>query len=162
MTPRVGAPAPDLVLPDIHGTPVALHALRGTPVLLVFVPFAFSAVCTDELGALRDAHAALTAGGDGVPGVRVLAVSCDPMFALRAWTQQEGYPFDLLSDFWPHGAAARSYGVLDESAGHPRRGSFLVDAAGVLRWSLLNPAGRGRDVGEYRRALAELWGGPRR
>lgn len=146
-----GDPAPDLVLPDTHGTPVSMSDLRGAPVLLVFVPFAFSGTCTDELGALRDDVATFDDAG-----VRVLAVACDPMFALRAWGAQERYPFDLLSDFWPHGAGARAYGVFDEATGHALRGSFLVDAAGVVRWSLVHPRGRARPLAAHREALATL------
>ncbi|ADG75039.1 alkyl hydroperoxide reductase/ Thiol specific antioxidant/ Mal allergen [Cellulomonas flavigena DSM 20109] len=149
--PAPGSPAPDLTLPDTHGTPVTLSGLRGTPVAIVFVPFAFSGTCTGELCELRDNIAAFDEAG-----VRLLVVSCDPMFALRAWAEQEGYTFDLLSDFWPHGAAARAYGVLDETSGHALRGSFLVDADGVVRWSVVNPRGQARPLAAYRQALAAL------
>lgn len=149
--PVVGTPAPDLTLPDTHGTPVTLSELRGTPVVLVFFPFAFSGICTGELCELRDNIAAFDDAG-----VRLLGVSCDPMFTLRAFGEQEGYGFDLLSDFWPHGAAARAYGVFDEATGHALRGSFLVDAEGVLRWSVVNPRGQARPVAAYREALAAL------
>lgn len=151
MSPALGAPAPDLTLPDTHGTPVTLSGLRGEPVLLVFVPFAFSGTCTSELCELRDDLSAFQTAG-----VRLLAVSCDPMFTLRAWAAAEGYTFDLLSDFWPHGAAASAYGVFDEASGHALRGSFLVDADGVLRWSVVNPRGRARPLAAYHEALAAL------
>ena len=149
--PVVGSPAPDLALPDTHGTPVTLSGLRGTPVALVFFPFAFSGICTGELCELRDNIAAFDDAG-----VRLLAVSCDPMFTLRAFGEQEGYGFDLLSDFWPHGDAARAYGVFDEATGHALRGSFLVDAEGVVRWSVVNPRGQARPLAAYREALASL------
>ncbi|MBO3086898.1 peroxiredoxin [Cellulomonas dongxiuzhuiae] len=149
--PQVGTRAPGLTLPDTHGTPVALAQLRGTPVAVVFFPFAFSGICTAELCELRDDIAAFDDAG-----VRLLAVSCDPMFALRAWSEQERFPFDLLSDFWPHGEAARAYGVFDEATGHALRGSFLVDADGVLRWSVVNPRGQARPLLAYRQALAAL------
>ena len=148
---RVGDLVPDLTLPDTHGTPVTLSELRGEPVVLVFVPFAFSCICTDELCELRDNLATFDDAG-----VRLLAVSCDPMFTLRAWAEREEYQFDLLSDFWPHGAAARAFGVFDESTGHALRGSFLVDADGVLRWSVVNPRGTARPLAAYREALATL------
>ncbi|UZN01733.1 peroxiredoxin [Cellulomonas sp. S1-8] len=151
--PTLGALAPDLTLPDTHGTPVTLSQLRGTPVAVVFYPFAFSGTCTGELCELRDNIAAF----DEV-GVRLLAVSCDAMFTLRAWSEQEGYTFDLLSDFWPHGAAARAYGVFDEASGHALRGSFLLDADGVLRWSVVHPRGQARPLSAYREALATLAG----
>jgi mycoredoxin-dependent peroxiredoxin len=147
----VGRPAPDFVLTDTHGSPVRLSELRGTPVLLVFVPFAFSGVCTGELSELRDNVAVL-----GDAGARLLVISCDPVHALRAWAEQEGYTFDLLSDFWPHGEVARAYGVFDPARGRAERGSFLLDADGVLRWSVVSPSGRARDLEGYRAALAAL------
>lgn len=149
--PQVGRPAPAFSLPDTHGTPVTLAGLAGGPVALVFVPFAFSATCTGELCELRDNLAAFQQAG-----VHLAAISCDPMFSLRAWAEQEGYSFDLLSDFWPHGAAARAYGVFDEGAGIALRGSFLVDADGILRWSVVNPRGQARPLSGYLEALAAL------
>ncbi|MFH5823363.1 peroxiredoxin [Georgenia sp. AZ-5] len=149
--PAVGAAAPDFELPDTHGTPVRLSALRGTPVALVFFPFVFSGICTSELCELRD-----NLGEFAARGVRLLAISTDAMFAQRAWAEAEGFGFDLLSDFWPHGEAARAYGVLDESDGHALRGSFLLDADGVVRWSVVNPRGQARDLDAYRGALASL------
>lgn len=152
--PGPGDVAPDFALPDTHGTPVRLHDLRGTPVLLVFVPFAFSGVCTGELSDLRD-DAGLGATIVAT-GTRVLVVSCDSMVTLRAWDEQRGFGLDLLADFWPHGAVARSYGVLDEVDGVARRATFLVDADGVVRWSVVNPRGVARDIADYRAALAAL------
>ena len=149
--PRPGDPAPELVLPDTHGTPVSLADLRGTPVAVVFFPFAFSGICSGELCELRDNLEDFEAAG-----VRVLGVSCDPMFALRAWSEREGFGFDLLSDFWPHGAAARAFGVFDEASGSASRGSVLVDGDGIVRWSVLSPRGTARDLGAYRAALAAL------
>lgn len=149
--PRVGELAPDFTLVDTHGTPVTLSALRGTPVALVFVPFAFSGICTGELCELRDNLAAFERAG-----VRLLAISCDAMFSLRAWAEQDGYTFDLLSDFWPHGEVARAYGVLDEERGLALRGSFLLDADGVVRWSVVNPRGQARDLAGYLGAIEAL------
>ncbi|WP_448631626.1 peroxiredoxin [Cellulomonas soli] len=151
--PAVGDLAPDLELPDTHGTPVRLSALRGTPVALVFVPFAFSGICTGELCELRDNLAAFDHAG-----VRVLVVACDSMFSLRAWAEQDGYPFELLSDFWPHGQAARAYGVFDDERGLALRGSFLLDAQGVVRWRVVNPRGQARDLDGYLRAIEALVG----
>lgn len=149
--PAPGDVAPDVSLPDTHGTPVSLVALRGGPVVVVFFPFAFSGICSGELCELRDNLEDFEAAG-----VRVLGVSCDPMFTLRAWAEAEGFGFDLLSDFWPHGAAARAFGIFDEAQGIALRGSFLIDADGVVRWSVVNPRGQARDLGAYRAALAAL------
>ncbi|WP_127127425.1 peroxiredoxin [Georgenia sp. SYP-B2076] len=147
----VGTPAPDFELPDTQGTPVRLKALRGSPVAVVFFPFAFSRTCSSELCELRD-----NLGDFAERGVRLLGISTDAMFAQRAWAEQEGFGFDLLSDFWPHGAVARAYGVLDEANGHALRGSFLVDANGLVRWSIVNPRGQARALSSYRAALAGL------
>ena len=149
--PRPGDPAPEIVLPDTHGTLVSLVGLRGTPVVLVFFPFAFSSMCTSEAGELRDNLEDFEAAG-----VRLLGISCDPKHALRAWAEQEGLGFDLLSDFWPHGAAARSFGVFDDGSGMAVRGSFLIDADGIVRWQVVNAPGHARDIGAYRAALAAL------
>ncbi|WP_282945188.1 redoxin domain-containing protein [Cellulomonas endometrii] len=147
----VGATAPVLRLPDAHGASVTVGGPAGGATLLVFVPFAFSRTCTAELGELQAGLPELDAAG-----VRVLAVSCDPMFALRAWAEQDGYTFGLLSDFWPHGAAARAYGVFDDAQGFARRGSFLLDDRGVVRWSLVHPGGQARPFAAYREAVAAL------
>ncbi len=151
MSLAVGDVAPDFSLPDTHGTPVTLSGLRGGPVAAVFVPFAFSGTCTGELCDLRDN---LSAFQDA--GVHLLVVSCDPMFSLRAWAQAEGYGFDLLSDFWPHGEVARAFGVFDEERGRANRGSFLLDADGVVRWTVVNPAGEARPIAAYRQAIDAL------
>ena len=112
MTLSVGDAAPEFSLPDQDKQVVSLAELRGTPVLLVFYPFAFSGLCTGELCQLRDELAVYTDAG-----VQVLAVSTDPVFSLKAFREQEGFDFPLLSDFWPHGATAQAYGAFNEKAG---------------------------------------------
>ncbi len=147
--PAVGEPAPDFTLADQHGTPVRLSALRGKPVLIAFFPWAFSAVCGGELRALRDARF-------GDTGVALLAISVDSMFALRVYSDTEGFEFPLLADCWPHGEIATRYGVFDESVGVALRGSFVVDSAGILQWRVLNGVGEARNVDDYHRALGAL------
>jgi len=152
MTTGVGEQAPDFELQDQHGQTVRLSGLRGrTAALVVFYPWAFSRVCGGELQELRDRYDEVL-GSD----VALLAVSTDPFFSLRAYADQEGFTFPLLSDFWPHGAVAKDYGVFDEEAGVALRGSFLVDRAGILRWSVVNPIPEARDVDDYRSAIAAL------
>ncbi|RYV52603.1 peroxiredoxin [Pengzhenrongella frigida] len=148
---QVGELAPDFTLPDTHGTPVRLSDLRGEAVAVVFVPFAFTGICTGELCELRD-----NIGDFDAAGVRLLVVSCDPTPSQRAWSEQEGFGFDLLSDFWPHGAAAQAFGVFDAAKGRSVRGSFLIDDAGIVRWTVVNPSGQPRDLAGYRTALAAL------
>ena len=64
-------------------------------------------------------------------GARVLAVSCDAMYTLRAYADAGGIAFDLLSDHWPHGAIAQAYGVFDELAGCARRGTLRAGRHGL-------------------------------
>ncbi|MEU9833202.1 peroxiredoxin [Streptosporangium sp. NPDC048047] len=151
MAVEVGSPAPDFELKDQHGTPVKLSDHRGRKVVLIFYPLAFSGVCHGELCALRDEFIA-TAPED----VQVLTVSVDSVFTHRAWADQEGYTFPLLSDFWPHGQVAQAYGVFDEEKGLANRGTFIIDGDGVVRWSVVNPIPEARDIAEYRKVLAEL------
>ena len=148
-TKGVGDPAPDFRTRNHHGETVTLDALvdgAQSSVLLVFYPWAFSGICTSELGALRDGHAELAAAG-----VRVVAVSCDAMFTLRAFAEAAQLPFDLVNDHWPHGAIAREYGVFDDEAGCALRGSFLLDRSGTITWSVLNGIGEPRDIVEHLR-----------
>ena len=117
---------PDFTLRDQHGQDVSLSSFRGRKaVVVMFYPFAFSRVCTGELCAVRDRLPTFESDD-----VQVLALSCDPMFALRAFAEQDGLTFPLLSDFWPHGAVARAYGVFNEERGCSDRSTFIVDKDG--------------------------------
>jgi peroxiredoxin len=152
MTLAIGTPAPEFALKDQHGQVVRLGDFAGARnVVLVFYPFAFSRVCTGELCELRDNIAVFEDAN-----VQVVGVSCDPVHAQRAWAEQEKYEFPLLSDFWPHGTVARAYGVFDERTGSAIRGTFLVDTAGTLRWSVVNRPGQARPLSAYREAVAQL------
>ncbi len=152
MTLQVGDQAPDFALKDQHGQLVRLSAFRGREaVLVVFYPFAFTGVCGRELHALQAAHAELTSRG-----VALLAVSVDSMYAQRVFAEREGFMFPMLADFWPHGGVASAYGVLHEKAGVALRGSFLVDRAGTVRWSVLNQIPDARDIDEVTKAVAAL------
>jgi peroxiredoxin (alkyl hydroperoxide reductase subunit C) len=148
----VGDPAPEFTLPDFNRQPVSLADFRGRQAaLLVFYPFAFSGICTGELTQVRDHLADFQNDA-----VQVLAISTDPTYALRAWAGEQDFTFPLLSDFWPHGAVATRYGVFNESAGMPIRGTFLVDAGGVVRFAEANPPGQPRDQDQWRRVIAAL------
>ncbi|KGN42481.1 peroxiredoxin [Knoellia aerolata DSM 18566] len=146
----MGTRAPSFSLRDQNGAEVALADHLGQRhVLLVFYPWAFSGICTGELTEIRD-----DLGRFVTEDVQVVTVSCDAMFSLRAYADRDGYFFPLLSDFWPHGEVARAYGVFDEEAGVARRGTFLIDPDGVIRWSLVSGIGERRDFSGYHDALA--------
>jgi peroxiredoxin len=146
---ELGGPAPDFTLRDQFGQDVTLSSFRGRKaVALLFYPFAFSGVCTGELSGVRDRlDEFLTFETE------VLAISCDPVYSLRAFADAEGLNFPLLSDFWPHGAVASAYDVFDESKGRARRSSYVVDREGRVRWAVHNAMPEGRDLDEH---LAQL------
>jgi mycoredoxin-dependent peroxiredoxin len=144
-----GRLAPDFTLRDQHGRAVSLSALRqDRVVVLVFYPFAFSRVCTGELRELQDQADRFEQAGAALVGV-----SCDPMFALRVYADQDGITFPLLSDFWPHGEVASSYRVFDDERGCATRSTFVIDHAGVVQWQVHNPMGEARDVETYLRQV---------
>ncbi|MCZ2837199.1 peroxiredoxin [Modestobacter sp. VKM Ac-2985] len=151
MTLTVGDTAPEFSLPDQDKQVVSLSGLRGAPVLVVFYPFAFSGICTGELCQLRDELATYTDAG-----VQVVAISTDPTFSLKAFRAEQGFGFPLLSDFWPHGVTAQAYGVFNERAGMPLRGTFLVDAEGALVFSEVNQPGDARAQSGWKDAVATL------
>ena len=148
-----GLAAPAFSLTDQNGREFALEEHRGTAILLVFVPFAFSDVCTNELVELRNA-------GDlqGREDLVVVIVSCDSMYTMKAWADTHSYRSPLLSDFWPHGDVARSFDVFNEAEGLANRGTFLIDNDGIVRWSVVNPKGKARNIDDYRREVFALLG----
>jgi mycoredoxin-dependent peroxiredoxin len=152
MAVEVGDEAPDFELKDQHGTPVTLSGFRGEKdVVLVFYPLAFSGVCTSELCAIRDDFPEVTRDD-----VELLTISVDSTYSLRTWADRDHFGFSLLSDFWPHGAVAKSYGVFDENIGVAKRGTFIIDKTGVVRWKVVNPIPQARDIADYQKALAAL------
>lgn len=150
--PPVGMIAPEFSLPDQFGRPVrSADKIADRALLVVFYPFAFSGICTGELQEIRDDFGAFQ--NDAVD---VVTISCDPMFSLRAWDDQEAYFFPLLSDFWPHGEVSRSYGVFEQQGGFARRGTFLIGRDGRIAWSLVNDPGERRDFAGFHQAVARL------
>lgn len=152
MSVQVGQEAPDFELRNHNGTPVRLSSFRGEKnVVLVFYPLAFTPTCTGELCAIRD-ESTVFENDDTV----VFGVSCDSPATLKVFAEREQYEFDLLSDFWPHGAVSRDYGVFLEERGFPTRGTFIIDKAGVVRWMVVNSPADARSTQDYRDALAAL------
>jgi mycoredoxin-dependent peroxiredoxin len=150
MSLEVGDQAPDFTLKDQNNQEWTLSEFQGDRnVLVVFYPLAFSGICTGELDQLRDELAEFAA-------VQVLAVSVDSAYTLKAWSEQQGYDFPLLSDFWPHGKVAQDYGVFNDKAGLANRGTFLVDTHGVIRFAEMNQPGEARDQTIWKQALAAL------
>lgn len=153
MAIEVGQKAPEFELVDQDGNSVKLSDFAGEKaVALVFYPFTFTGVCEGELCQLRDDYSVYEEAG-----VQVLAVSCDSKFAQKKWADEMGYKFPVLSDFWPHGEAAKAYGVFDESHGCATRGTFIIDKNGILVDTFDSPAlTTPREYDNYKAALAKL------
>lgn len=152
MSVEIGSKAPDFELSNQHGQKVKLSDFRGKKnVVVVFFPFAFTGICTGELCVIRDEVADFVADG-----IETLAISCDPVPSLKEFSEQNNIEYSVLSDFWPHGATAKDYGVFLEDTGFATRGTFIIDKEGTVRWSVINGPGEARSTDEYRAALAAL------
>ena len=128
MAAEIGAPAPPFALRDPSKEVVSLDQFAGRRTLVVFIPFPFTGNCSDELCTLRDHLADLNDLDAGV-----VAITCDTPFANGAWSEQNGFGFPVLSDFWPHGEICRAYGAFNEKTGSATRTTFVLDGAGVVR-----------------------------
>ena len=152
MSLKVSDSAPYFELVNQFGQKTSLSSFNGKKnVVVLFYPFAFSGICTGELCALRDDLASFQNDK-----VELLAISCDPMYSLKMFGEKEGYKFQLLSDFWPHGAIAKKYGVFNEERGCAVRGTFIIDKTGKIRWQIVNSLGDARNLVDYKAALASL------
>ena len=152
MTLTIGQAAPDFELSDQHGEKISLSSFKGKKnVVVLFIPFAFTGTCTGELCALRDDLAPFQNDN-----VQLLAISCDSMFTQRIFAEQEGYKFPVLADFWPHGAAAKAYGIFNEELGCAMRGTFIIDKEGIVRWQVINGLGDARNIADYKTAISAL------
>ena len=127
---KVGDIAPNFTLPAIYGEKISLIQYRGKQnVVLSFVPAAWTPICSDQWPGYNIAkdifnqHEAI-----------LLGITVDNLPTLFAWTNQMGQLwFPILSDFWPHGAAAKRFGVL-RSDGVSERALFVIDKKGIIRY----------------------------
>ena len=142
----VGQIAPDFTLPDENGHKVRLWDQRGSPVVLVFHPAAFSSVCTDELCAYRDDYSQFEA-----KGARVFSISRDTHWTLKAWKEAMSFKHTLLSDM--KGEVARLYGCWNEELALAERLTVVVDKGGVIRYVTRSEILQPRD---HREALAAI------
>ena len=131
---EAGRPAPDFTLARFEGRPFTRADLEGRTTVLVFYPFAFSPVCTDQLGLYNEVLDDIEARGATVYGV-----SCDATWSQQAFKQQLGVAIEQLSDFEPKGATCRAFGVL-HPGGFPQRALVLIGPDAVVRWSYEAPS----------------------
>ena len=127
---KVGDRAPDFTLPSVSGEKVSLSQFRGKRnVVLSFVPAAWTPVCSDQWPGYNIAKD-IFSQYDAV----LLGITVDNIPTLFAWTNQMGQLwFPVLSDFWPHGAVAKRYGLL-RSNGVSERALFVIDKKGIIRY----------------------------
>jgi peroxiredoxin (alkyl hydroperoxide reductase subunit C) len=125
-----GEPAPEFRLARAAGgEPFTRADLRGRTTVLVFYPFAFSPVCTDQLSVYNELLDEFTAKGATLYGV-----SCDAVWSQKAFKEHLNIDIEQLSDFEPKGATCRAFGVL-HPGGFPQRAVVVIGPDAVVRWS---------------------------
>jgi peroxiredoxin (alkyl hydroperoxide reductase subunit C) len=127
-----GTPVPAFVLQREDGSEFTQDDLQGATTVLVFYPFAFSPVCTDQLQVYEEALPELAE-----QGVTVYGVSTDSTYAQAAFREKIGVSIEQLSDFEPKGATARTLGAYFEPGGMTNRALVIVGPDGVVAWSHL-------------------------
>jgi len=131
---EAGRPAPDFALATLAGAPFTRAQLEGRTTILVFYPFAFSPVCTDQLAIYNEVRDDFAERGATLYGV-----SCDATYSQQAFKEQLGIAIGQLSDFEPKGATCRAFGVL-HPGGFPQRALVLTGPDAVVRWSYEAPS----------------------
>jgi peroxiredoxin len=129
-----GVPAPDFTLERREGPPFTRADLQGGTTILVFYPFAFSPVCTEQLAVYNELLPDFAERGATLYGV-----SCDSVWSQQAFRERLGVEIEQLSDFEPKGATCRAFGVL-HPGGFPQRALVLTGSDAVVRWSYEAPS----------------------
>jgi peroxiredoxin (alkyl hydroperoxide reductase subunit C) len=124
-----GTPVPEFTLRREDGSKFTRDDLQGQTSVLVFFPFAFSPVCTDQLNLYEEVLDDFKAQGATVYGV-----SCDSTWALKAFKDKLGVTIEQLSDFEPKGATCRAFGVYHR-AGFAQRALVITGHDGTVKWS---------------------------
>ena len=155
MAVDVGAKAPDFTLHNQDHESVTLsEVLKKGPVVLAFLPGAFSGTCTTEMCTFRDSASDLNA-----VKAQVLGVTVDTFFVLKAWSDAHKFTFPLLSDF--NKEVTPLYGVLNPDMiglkNIAKRAVFVIDSGGVVRHrEVVEDARNEPDYGKVKQALAAL------
>jgi peroxiredoxin (alkyl hydroperoxide reductase subunit C) len=131
---KVGDMAPDFTLPAVSGKQISLKDYRGKQiVVLSFVPAAWTPVCSDQWPGYNIVEDLFKENN-----ATLLGISVDNIPTLFSWTRQMGHLwFEVLSDFWPHGKVAQSFGIL-RSTGVCDRTVVIIDQKGIIRYINVN------------------------
>jgi peroxiredoxin len=130
----VGALAPDFSLPHTPHAHVALHGLRGTPVVLVFYPMDWEPVSREQLRLYQNYSDDFARFG-----AQMLGLSTDHVYSHDAFARDAQIRFPLLSDFEPRGSVARQYGVFRDTQGVSARALFVLDSRRIIRFGKAYP-----------------------
>ncbi|MBF6620775.1 MAG: redoxin domain-containing protein [Patulibacter sp.] len=149
-----GTPVPPITLKREDGADFTQEDLKGRTTVLVFYPFAFSPVCTDQFQVYEELGSELQAQNAVMYGV-----STDPSFSQVAFREKLGVTIEQLSDFEPKGEASKALGAYFEPGGMTNRALIVVDADGVVAWSHLAASpGELPGVDKVREGLAAVSG----
>jgi len=129
-----GTPVPEFTLRREDASPFTRSDLGGRTTVLVFYPFAFSPVCTDQLNLYQEVLDDFAGRGATLYGV-----SCDSSWSLHAFREKLGVSIEQLSDFEPKGATCRAFGVYHEG-GFPQRALVIIGPDAVVTWSYQAPS----------------------
>jgi peroxiredoxin len=155
MSVQIGQEAPDFTLKNTDTQDITLSSFRGQKnVVLLFVPFAFTGVCTNELCSVRD-----TLGNYTNLDAEVLGISVDSPFAQKQWKEKENLNFTLLSDF--NREVGKAYGAQYDALmgfqGVAKRAAFVIDKQGKIRYAeILDNARNLPDFDKVKEALQSL------
>ncbi|MFA5309073.1 MAG: peroxiredoxin [Dehalococcoidales bacterium] len=148
----VGETAPDFTLKDQDGKDFKLSAQRGKRVLLSFHPLAWTGVCTAQMKSLEENYKTM-ATLDTIP----VGLSVDAVPGKKAWADDMKLKqLRILSDFWPHGAVAKAYGLFREHGGTSERANVIVDGQGRVAWVKVYEIAQLPDINEVISALKKL------
>jgi peroxiredoxin len=131
---QAGTPAPDFTLNASPDRALRLTELQGRPVVLAFYPGDWGPVCSDQMSLYNEVLPELREHG-----AELVGISVDSAYSHEAYARDRKLRFQLLADFEPKGAVARQYGVYREQDGFSNRALFVLDAAGIIRWSHCAP-----------------------
>jgi peroxiredoxin (alkyl hydroperoxide reductase subunit C) len=131
---QAGSPAPEFMLRRGDGSAFTRADLTGRTTVLVFYPFAFSPVCTDQLSLYESLLEEFSARDATLYGV-----SCDATYSQTAFREKLGVTIEQLSDFEPKGEVCRAFGVY-HPGGFPQRALVIVGPDAVVKWSYQAPS----------------------
>lgn len=149
---NIGSPAPSFELRDQNKELVSSESLTGSKALVVFIPFPFTGNCDNETCEIRDHLSRLND-----MAAKVVIITDHAIPVNKKWSDENGFEFPVLADYWPHGEVTKAYGAFNETVGAANRYTFVLDAEGIVR-EVINTDSLGdvREFDSYIEALAKV------